>query len=223
VLNRDETLFALDKATVRYGEQTVLSEISLSIKRGEKISLVGQSGAGKSTLLTQLYESTDEDVAIVPQELGLVRTLSVFHNVYMGRLHRYSTWYNLVNLIKPLQAEKDLIVPILEQLGMEEKLFAPVQELSGGQQQRTAIGRAIFKDSAIFFGDEPVSALDEHQSHIVMQAIVGNHDTVVQSMHDVALALEYSDRIIGLKDGQKVLDQSTNGMKASDLDDIYRQ
>ncbi len=217
------TLFALDKATVRYGEQTVLSEISLSIERGEKISLIGQSGAGKSTHHTQQYESTDADVAIVPQELGLVRTLSVFHNVYMGRLHRYSTWYNLINLIKPLQAEKDLIIPILEQLGMEEKLFAPVQELSGGQQQRTAIGRAIFKDSATFFGDEPVSALDEHQSHIVMQAIVANHDTVVLSMHDVSLALEYSDRIIGLKDGRKVMDQPTSGMKASDLDDIYRQ
>ncbi len=217
------TLFALDKATVRYGEQTVLSEISLSIERGEKISLIGQSGAGKSTLLTQLYESTDADIAIVPQELGLVRTLSVFHNVYMGRLHRYSTCYNLINLIKPLQAEKDQIIPILEQLGMEEKLFAPVHELSGGQQQRTAIGRAIFKDSATFFGDEPVSALDEHQSHIVMQAIVANHDTVVLSMHDVSLALEYSDRIIGLKDGQKVMDQPTSGMKASDLDGIYRQ
>ena len=78
-----QTLFALKNATVQYNGRTILSDISLSIEEGAKIALVGQSGAGKSTLLTQLYELSNGDVGLVPQELGLVRNLSVFHNIYI--------------------------------------------------------------------------------------------------------------------------------------------
>jgi len=218
-----QPLLSLEKATVRYNGTAVLSDISLSIEQGEKIALVGQSGAGKSTLLQQLYERSDGDVALVPQELGLVRNLSVFHNIYMGRLHRNSTWYNILNLIKPLATEVENINPILASLGLEDKLFAPIQQLSGGQQQRTAVGRAIYKGSPVFFGDEPVSAVDEHQSHDVLKAIADSHETVILSMHDVQLALTYSDRIIGLKKGIKVMDQSTAGMTPDDLNDLYRE
>ncbi len=212
----------LDKTTVKYNGQAALTEITLSIHKGEKIALIGQSGAGKSTLLQLLYEQNKSDAAIVPQELGLVRSLSVFHNIFMGRLHVNSTWYNLINLIKPLKVEIDQIKPIVEKLRLEEKLFAPVRELSGGQQQRTAVGRALHKNSNLFFGDEPVSAVDEHQSHAVMRSIVDNHETVVLSMHDIKLAIEYSDRVIGLKQGRMVMDESSNGMKASDLAGIYQ-
>ena len=218
-----QTLFSLEKATVRYNGHTILRDISVSIEVGARIALVGQSGAGKTTLLTQLYESSNRDVALVPQELGLVRNLSVFHNIYMGRLHRHGTLYNIANLIKPLQKEVIKVRPIVEKLGLKDKLFAPVQELSGGQQQRTAIGRAIFKDSPVFFGDEPVSAVDEHQSHVVLSAIMESHETVILSMHDVELALHYADRVIGLKNGIKVMDKSTRGMKTSDLDDLYQE
>ena len=219
----EKTLFSLEKTTILYNEHAILSDISLSIEEGSKIALVGQSGAGKSTLLTQLYEASNRDVALVPQELGLVRNLSVFHNIYMGRLNRHGAFYNILNLIKPTQKELTKVRPIAEKLGLVDKLFAPVQELSGGQQQRTAVGRAIFKGSPVFFGDEPVSAVDEHQSHTVLSAIMKGHKTVILSMHDVKLALHYSDRVIGLKNGVKVLDESTRGMKTSDLDDLYQE
>ena len=217
-----QTLFSLKNATVQYNGRAILSDISLSIEEGAKIALVGQSGAGKSTLLTQLYELSNGDVGLVPQELGLVRNLSVFHNIYMGRLHRHGTLYNVLNLIKPMQKELANVKPIVENLGLVDKLFAPIYELSGGQQQRTAVGRAIFRGSPVFFGDEPVSAVDEHQSHAVLSAIMESHQTVILSMHDVELALHYSDRVIGLKKGIKVMDQSTRGMKTSDLDEIYQ-
>ncbi len=216
-------LLSLEKATVRYNGTAVLSDISLSIEQGEKIALVGQSGAGKSTLLQQLYDRSNSDVALVPQELGLVRNLSVFHNIFMGRLHRNSSWYNILNLIKPLAREVENVKPILASLGLEDKLFAPVQELSGGQQQRTAVGRAIYKGSPVFFGDEPVSAVDEYQSHDVLKTIAESHETVILSMHDVQLALTYSDRVIGLKQGIKVMDQPTAGMTPRDLNDLYRE
>jgi phosphonate transport system ATP-binding protein len=216
-------LLELKNATVQYNGTAVLNNLSLGIEQGEKIALVGQSGAGKSTLLNLLYQQCKEDAALVPQDLGLVRSLSVFHNVYMGRLNKHPSWYNVVNLIKPLKKELDQVLPILIQVGLEEKVFEPIRELSGGQQQRTAVARAIFKDSSIFFGDEPVSAVDEHQSHTVMQAISASHQTVVLSMHDVELALKYSSRVIGLKDGDLVMNEPSGSLKASDLDGLYKQ
>jgi phosphonate transport system ATP-binding protein len=214
-------LLNLDRKTVRYNGHSILSDISLTIEPGEKIALIGQSGAGKTTLLELLYEQTKENASLVPQELGLVRSLSVFHNIFMGRLDRHSTWYNLANLIKPFEAEVEQIKPIVERLGLQDKLFATIDQLSGGQQQRTAIGRALHKGSDIFFGDEPVSAVDERQSHTVMQCINEAHDTVVLSMHDTNLAINYTDRLIGLKGGELVLDESSKGMQASDLDELY--
>ena len=145
----ENALFSLENSTIKINGHTILSEFSLSIEKGEKIALVGQSGAGKSTLLTQLYQLSDSEVALVPQELGLVRNLSVFHNIYMGRLNRYQIYYNILNLIKTLKKELENVRPIVEKLGLTDKLFTSVQELSGGQQQRTAVGRAKFKLSLI--------------------------------------------------------------------------
>ncbi len=174
-------------------------------------------------MLNLLYQQRNEEAALVPQDLGLVRSLSVFHNVYMGRLNKHPSWYNIVNLLKPLKKEVDQVLPILGQLGLEDKVFEPTRELSGGQQQRTAVARAIFKNCPTFFGDEPVSAVDEHQSHTVMEVISVSHQTVVLSMHDVALALKYSSRIIGLKDGELIMNEPASNLKASDLDEIYKQ
>ena len=215
------SLFELRDATVQYDGVPVLSDVSLSIEQGEKIAFVGKSGAGKTTLLNLLYEQRKDISAIVPQELGLVRALTVFHNIYMGRLHLHPSWYNIVNLLKPRRKEVDSVMPIVESLGLEDKMFARIEALSGGQQQRTAVGRAIYKRCAVFFGDEPVSAVDDYQSRSVMQNIGDNHDTVILSMHDVGLAIDYSTRIIGVKNGGIAIDASTDGLKVSDLDELY--
>jgi phosphonate transport system ATP-binding protein len=215
-------LFELKEASARYDGLPVLSGITLRIDEGERVALVGRSGAGKSTLLKLLYEQRADDVALLPQELGLVRVLSVFHNIYMGRLNRHSAWYNLINLVRPVAREVTAVRGLAERLGIGDKLFDPVGQLSGGQQQRTAVGRALFQGNPILIGDEPVSAVDDHQSRIVLQAINEFCPTVVIAMHDTALAIEYTDRIIGLQGGRIVLDQPTAGMTPSDLDDLYR-
>ena len=215
-------LFELQNASAAYNGAAVLHDITLSIDAGERVALIGKSGAGKSTLLNLLYRQHENDAALVPQELGLVQALSVFHNIFMGRLHRRGTIYNVVNLLRPMRREVASVTPIAERLGLLDKLFTPIGELSGGQQQRTAIGRAIFKASPIFLGDEPVSAVDEQKSRDVMRQIVDGHETVVLSMHDVRLAVEFASRVIGLRDGRIVLDRPTSGITASDLDDLYR-
>lgn len=216
------SLFCLQNTTIAYNDTQVLDDVSLKIHEGERVALVGRSGAGKSTLLKLLFEQRSVDVALIPQELGLVRSLSLFHNVYLGRLSDHSTWYNLVNLIYPLRREKMAIRDVLERLELhEKKLFEPVGQLSGGQQQRTAVARAIHQNSRVLLGDEPVSSVDGRQSRIVLENINASHDTVVLSMHDVELAITYTDRVIGLQNGRVAFDEKSSGLQASDLDFLY--
>lgn len=214
-------VFELRAANAAYNGHDVLKDVSLRIEAGERVALVGRSGAGKSTLLRLLYQHRAEEAALVPQDFGLVRALAVFHNVYMGRLHRHATWYNLANLIKPLAKEVKQVRAVLDTLGMEDKLFTPAGELSGGQQQRTAVGRALFQGGRVLLGDEPVSAVDEPQAHAVLSAINRDYETVVLAMHDVKLALRYTDRVIGIKDGRIALDEPTRTLRASDLESLY--
>src|ERR671930_110878 len=104
-----EVLFELYKASARYDGQPALIEIDLTIRAGECVAVMGRSGAGKSTLIRLLYSERPSDVALVPQAAALVKTLSVFHNVYMGRLDRRSTLYNLRTLVWPAACEIDAV------------------------------------------------------------------------------------------------------------------
>lgn len=214
-------MFELDHIDAGYNGTRVLHDISLSIKPGEKVALVGHSGAGKSTLLGLLYEQQAKTTALVPQESGLVKALSVFHNVYIGRLKTHHALYNLVNLLRPFKGELEGIAPILEKLGLTDKTFSPVGELSGGQQQRTAVARALFQGGDVLLGDEIVSALDVHQSKEVLTAIGQAFNTSVLALHDIHLALEFTDRIIGLEGGQIKFDLPSTALTLENLEEFY--
>ena len=215
-------LVELRDESVGYAGKEVLHGLTLTVDAGERIALVGESGAGKSTLLRLIYERCRADAALVPQELGLVQALTVFHNVYMGRLHRRSVWHNLRNLILPARADVAAVREIVTSLRLEDKLFSGVGTLSGGQQQRTAIGRALYHPGDILIADEPVSSVDEHQARDILEAINAQKQTVVLAMHDRALAIEFADRLIGIKGGRVVLDRPAEGLTPADLDDLYR-
>ena len=215
--------FKLENENLGYDGDVVLRDISISVSEGERVALVGGSGAGKSTLLSVLQDRYHDKAALIPQELGLVRTLSVFHNVYMGGLQRHGTAYNLLNLVWPQKREINAIKPIVEQLGLSQKLFEMTGELSGGQRQRAAVCRALFQGGDSVLGDEPVSAVDGLQSRVVLKALANKFETVILAMHDVDLALEFSTRITGLKKGEIAIDKPTEGLKRSDLDFLYKE
>ncbi|MFQ5618567.1 MAG: phosphonate ABC transporter ATP-binding protein [Rhodospirillales bacterium] len=216
-------VFDLKDANAGYNGRAVLSNVSLRVEKGERVGLVGRSGAGKSTLLALLYSQRRRGSALIPQDPGLVKTLSVFHNIFMGRLHRNGAWYNLLNLVWPMHRAVEEIQPIAARLGLEEKIFEPAGELSGGQQQRTAVGRALYQQGDVVLGDEPVSAVDGRQARTVLDTIAEAHETVVLAMHDVDLAVAYTDRIVGLNDGRVVLDAPSSGLTRGDLDFLYER
>ena len=216
-------MFQLTNANLGYKQSSVLRNISLEINEGERVALVGESGAGKSTLLTALQSQLQNEVTLIPQDLGLVNNLSVFHNIYIGRLNTYSSVYNLLNLAWPQKREVQKIKPLVERLSLVDKLFKPTGELSGGQQQRTAICRALFQGGSAIIGDEPVSAVDNHMADIIMKTLIAKFTTVVLALHDVDLAIKFSTRIIGIKDGEICFDQSTIDLTRQDLDFLYQR
>ena len=216
-------MFQLTNANLGYKQSSVLRNISLEINEGERVALVGESGAGKSTLLTALQSQLQNEATLIPQDLGLVNNLSVFHNIYIGRLNTYSSVYNLLNLAWPQKREVQKIKPLVERLSLVDKLFKPTGELSGGQQQRTAICRAIFQGGSAIIGDEPASAVDNHMANIIMETLIAKFPTVVLALHDVDLAIKFSTRIIGIKDGAICFDQSTVDLSRQDLDFLYQR
>ena len=178
---------------------------------------MGRSGAGKSTLLKLLYMQRPEAIALVPQAASLVETLSVFHNVYSGRLDRYSTWANMRTLVWPKAQCVSEIRDILCDVGLEAQMYQKAGTLSGGQQQRVSLARAIYNGRPILLADEPVSALDRVQGGNLLKLIKSRHATAVIILHDVQQALVHADRIILLDEGRKVVDAPASTQSAQDL------
>ena len=213
--------FELKSANLRYKDVDVLSDINLTIRAGEHVALLGKSGAGKSTLLNTLYQQQRSRCALVPQNVSLVEALSVFHNVYMGRLNQYGTLYNLLNLVFPRGDRVAEVEQLIQPLGLDNLLFSCTGELSGGQKQRVAIARAMYQNNQVLLGDEPISALDTTQARKIMAMLHDQHDTVVLAMHDVAMALCFADRIVGIKDGCIAIDQPVETVSVAGLQFLY--
>ena len=216
-------MFLFDRHTLQRQGMTVLQPFSLNIQQGEKVALLGVSGAGKSTLLKAMRLQQPDQVAWCPQQGALVPMLSVFHNIYMGALDRHSPLYNLTNLIRPLQRELQAVAQLAGELGIIEKLRISVDRLSGGQAQRTALGRALFSQRPVLLADEPVSSVDEQQAQSLLTLALSRHDTAVVALHDRELALHCCDRIIGLKDGQILIDAPSDQLSLPLLDVLYRR
>ncbi len=214
-------LFSLSNESISYKDEIILHSLSLNIKRGESIALLGKSGSGKSTLIKKLYESKREESSYIPQELSLVENLSVYNNIYIAKLDEFSTIHNLINLVKPAKEDVKSVIKILEELELEHKLFEKVHSLSGGQKQRVAISRAIYENKAILLADEPISALDEYLSSIVTNTLKKNFETIVCALHNVEVATKNFDRVIGLKNSKIIIDKKCTELNEDDIQKLY--
>lgn len=200
----------------------VFSGLNLEIKTGETIALIGESGVGKTTLLSHLRTLKPDQVAWCPQDPGLVPALSSFHNIYAGTLDQHNFFYSFRQLIKPSAYEWQKVTAVAEPLEIVEQLPRSLDQLSGGQQQRVNIARALIQQKPIFLGDEPVSALDEFQRPQVLKHIAAQSETCVFVLHDLDLALQCCDRIIGLGDAGIVVDCAATDIDAQHLAQLFR-
>ena len=214
-----------------YGEGETLvkalDDVSLSVERGEFLSIIGTSGSGKSTLLHMLGgldNPTEGKVIIDDKDISGLKgdQLCIFRRRKIGFIFQS---FNLVpsisvydNIVLPLQldgkkADKDYIDNVIETLGIEKKLKVLPSKLSGGQQQRVAIARALASKPAIILADEPTGNLDTKTSQDVLGLLktTGNkfNQTIVMITHNDEIA-QIADRTIRIEDGHIVAYKKQN-------------
>jgi putative ABC transport system ATP-binding protein len=205
-------------------ELTVLKSVSLDIKKGELVAIMGPSGSGKSTLLNlmgcldkptsgsyiledrevshlsdgELANIRGKEIGFIFQTFNLLSRLTALANVELGM-----TYAGGIDRKKAIEA--------LAKVGLSERIHHRPIELSGGEQQRVAIARAIVKSPSLFLADEPTGQLDSHSGEEVISILTSLHAehgiTLVLVTHDINIA-KHCQRIIQLKDGEIVQEET---------------
>lgn len=206
----------------RQGDREIraLANVTLAVKRGEYVAVMGASGSGKSTLLhvaAGLTNITSGTVRIEGHDLTNMsdRQLTLFRRKRIGLV------FQSLNLVPALTARENVLLPlhaagtygerteradeILDRLGLSDRRSHRPGALSGGEQQRVAIARALVTEPAIVLADEPTGSLDSLNSHLICELMreltESLHCTFVVVTHEPSVAI-WADRIIILKDGE---------------------
>jgi len=229
---------------VRYGRNPVLSGVSVDVRPGERVAILGPSGAGKTTLFRAIngfvpYSSGSirvngvevsgvrgralrllrSRIGVVSQRHDLIENLSVHQNVMAGALGRWSSWRALRFLCWPSEPELVDASAALARVDLAHKLRSRTSSLSGGEHQRVAIARALIQQPLLLLADEPVASLDPALSHQILALLCGlaeaSHVTLLCSVHQPDLAEQHFDRIVELGDGKVVSDRKPDRVALS--------
>jgi len=232
----------------RAGAVRALDQVTLRVQRGERVALLGPSGAGKSTLLRLLNATLrptsgelcfeDRDLcALGPGELrgvrrrigtifqhpSLVPSLTALQNALCGRLGSWGLLRSLRALVAPAREDVRAGLAALETVGLSGKAAARADELSGGQQQRVAIARVLVQDPEVVLADEPFASLDPGLTGQLADLLfaVTERRTLVAAMHDVDLALQRFQRIVGVRAARIVFDVPAAEVSPALLQELY--
>ena len=211
-----------------FGELEVIKDISLSVKEGEVLSIIGPSGSGKSTLLrcaTMLekmdsgmlsfmgeHAAWEEDGKCVYASKADLKRIRKYYGLVFQNFNLFPHYTVLKNIIDaPMSVDKvskeeavERAMKLLAQLGLSDKADSYPYQLSGGQQQRVSIARALALQPKILFFDEPTSALDPELTGEVLRVIrqlAEEKMTMIIVTHEMQFARELSDRIIFMEQG----------------------
>jgi len=244
------SVLEIDDLRVRYSGSgpEVLKGISFNVDAEDFFGIIGPSGAGKSTLIRCInrlidptsgsirLDGTDvlalgardlrllrRHIGMIFQEFNLIERMSVMDNVLSGRLGYVGSLRSIFRVFPRKDIQRAL--ELLERVGLEDHVDKRADELSGGQRQRVGIARALMQEPTLLLLDEPTSALDPKISREVM-GLIKSIATELQvpvlcNIHDVQLAREFSNKIIGLQDGIKMFDGPTDTLDKARLDEIY--
>ena len=244
-------MIVFDHASKVYPNGTVgLKDVTLTIQDGEFVAIIGRSGAGKSTLLrsvNRMHDITEgtltvegvnvstlkgkdlrrfrRGIGMVFQSFNLVTRTTVIRNVLAACVPEMPFWRVLLGAFR--KQDKLTALESLDKVGILDKAYIRADQLSGGQQQRVALARTLAQNPKIILADEPVAALDPVTAKQVMQDFVRiNKDlgiSILLNIHHVELAIEYADRIIGIRAGQIVYDGPAKAVDQAVLDRIYEE
>ena len=213
-------MIRIENLTKSFGDLQVLKGVSLNIKKGEVISIVGPSGAGKTTLL-QLIGTLDKPssgtICFNGEELGKMNEsrLATFRNRHIGFVFQFHQllpeFTALENIIIPAliagrkrkEAENEAM-ELLRIMGLEKRAQHKPSEMSGGENQRVAVARALINRPDVILADEPSGSLDSHNKEELHRLFFDLRDKLGQTFiivtHDETLAA-YTDRTIRMVDG----------------------
>jgi phosphonate transport system ATP-binding protein len=234
--------------TKKFRATAAVDGVSIDIADGAMVGIIGRSGAGKSTLLRMINRLADPtsgrilagdvDVAslrgaalrkwraqcaMIFQQFNLVKRLDVMTNVLVGRLAYRSLVPSL--LMRFTAAERALAIRCLERVDIADLALQRADTLSGGQQQRVAIARALSQQPRMILADEPIASLDPRSARMVMDTLarINRADgiTVVVNLHDLDAARSYCRRIVGMRGGKIVFDDTPEKLDAAAVRSIY--
>ncbi|MGP7998987.1 MAG: ABC transporter ATP-binding protein [Streptosporangiaceae bacterium] len=217
-----DPLVSVDTVTKRYpGGQAALDEVSLAVRRGEAVAVMGPSGSGKSTLLNLiagLDKPTSGTVTVAGRRVDALGETGVAR----FRRHQVGMIFQFFNLLDDLTVTDNVLLPaqlagtprgqarartasLLAQLGIAQHRNAYPARLSGGERQRVAIARALVNSPALLLADEPTGALDTATGQAIGQLLAELNaagQTLILVTHSPDLAARYAGRVVRLVDGR---------------------
>ncbi|API88447.1 phosphonate ABC transporter ATP-binding protein [Marinilactibacillus sp. 15R] len=227
---------------------TALKDVNLKIEQGEFVAIIGLSGAGKSTLIRCINRMHDinegtlnvngvdvsnlkgkqirtfrRKIGMIFQSFNLVTRTSVINNVLVSSVPELPWWRKILGLFQ--KDKKIVALEALDKVGILDKAYNRVDQLSGGQQQRVALARTLAQNPSVILADEPVASLDPVTAKVVMDDFKRINQememSILINIHHVELALEYADRVIGIRKGEIVYDGKSEDVNQEVLNNIY--
>jgi simple sugar transport system ATP-binding protein len=231
----------------RFGAVTALDGVSLTLRQGEILGVLGDNGAGKSTLikiLTGFHQQTSGKLFIggeetllrsvdharslgiecVYQDLALANSLSIYHNMFLNReIVRRGPFRLLNNSAMRKRAEE-----CLEEIGVHvPSVDLPVEQLSGGQRQAIAVARAVNSNAKILLLDEPLAAMGAREAGLIIDLVLRLKEkqglSIVMIMHNYAQTLDIADRVMLMQRGRVTYEREAASTSVAELMDIVRR
>jgi len=231
----------------RFGAVTALDGVSLTLRKGEILGVLGDNGAGKSTLikiLTGFHQQTSGKLFIggeetllrsvdharslgiecVYQDLALANSLSIYHNMFLNReIVRRGPFRLLNNSAMRRRAEE-----CLEEIGVHvPSVDLPVEQLSGGQRQAIAVARAVNSNAKILLLDEPLAAMGAREAGLIIDLVLRLKEkqglSIVMIMHNYAQTLDIADRVMLMQRGRVTYEKEAASTSVAELMDIVRR